>query len=143
MLFQNILVPYDGSAYSNRAFKTALDMAQKYNSKIIIVSCINNFSAGWFGKSVFEQILLKKLQGKIMKEIQDLENIAKKKNILTKGRIFVTPSITKTLLSFAKSNKIDLIVIGSRGQSGLKELFLGSISNGVIQRAKCPIMVVK
>ena len=78
-----------------------------------------------------------------MKEIQSLEKIAKKKNILTKGRIFETVSITKTLLTFAKSNKIDLIVIGSKGQSGLKELFLGSISNGVVQRASYPVFVIK
>jgi nucleotide-binding universal stress UspA family protein len=143
MTYQKILVPYDGSSFSDRAFKVALDFAQKYDSKITIVSCINIFSSGWFGKSGFEQRLLKKLRGKIMKEIQDLEKIAKKKNVPTKGRIFETATIAKTLLTFAKSNKIDLIVIGSRGHSRLKELFLGSISNGVIQRAQCPVLVVK
>jgi nucleotide-binding universal stress UspA family protein len=143
MTYQKILVPYDGSSFSDRAFKVALDFAQKYDSKITIVSCIDIFSSGWFGKSGFEQILLKKLRGKIMKEIQDLEKIAKKKNVPTKGRIFETATIAKTLLTFAKSNKIDLIVIGSRGHSRLKELFLGSISNGVIQRAQCPVLVVK
>jgi len=78
-----------------------------------------------------------------MKEIQDLEKMAKKKNVPTKGKIFETSAITKTLLTFAKSNKIDLIIIGSKGQSGLKDLFLGSISHGVIQRAQCPIFVIK
>lgn len=143
MTYQKILVPYDGSSYSNKAFGSALDLAQKYYSKITIVSCINTFSSGWFGKSGFEQMILKKLRGKIMKEIQDLENIAKKKNVQTKGKIFETPAITKTLLTFAKSNKIDLIVIGSKGQSGLKDLFLGSISHGVIQRARCPVLIIK
>ena len=143
MTFQKILVPYDGSSFSDRAFKAALDLAQKYDSKITIVSCIDIFSSRWFGKSGFEQLILKKLRGKIMKEIQDLEKIAKKRNVPTKGRIFETVTLTKTLVTFAKSNKIDLIVIGSRGQSGLKELFLGSISNGIIQRAQCPVLVVK
>jgi len=62
MIFQHILVPYDGSTCSNRVFKTALDMAQKYDSTITIVSCVDIFSVGWFGKSVFEQSLLKKLK---------------------------------------------------------------------------------
>lgn len=137
------MVPYDGSTFSNRAFKLALDLAQKYNSKIIIVSCIDTFSAGWFGKSGVEQTILKKLRGKIMKEIQDLENIAKKKNITTMGKIYETSSITKSLLNFANSNKIDLIAMGSRGQSGLRDLFLGGVSNGVIQKARCPVLVVK
>ena len=60
MTFQKILVPYDGSSCSDRAFKAALDLAQKYNSKITIVSCIDTFTSGWFGKSGFEQTLLKK-----------------------------------------------------------------------------------
>jgi len=101
-LFQSILVPYDGSAYSNQAFKTALDLARKYHSKVTIVSCINTFSAGWFGKSVFEQRLLKRLRGKIMKEIQELEKTAKKYNVPTKGKSIETSSITKTILSFVK-----------------------------------------
>lgn len=143
MTFQKIVVPYDGSAFSNRAFNLALDLAQKYSSKIIIVSCIDIFSSGWFGKSGMEQAILKKLRGKIMKEIQELENIAKKKNISAIGKIYETSSVTKSLLNFAKSNKIDLIVMGSRGQSGLKDLFLGGVSNGVIQKAKCPVLVVK
>lgn len=121
----------------------ALDLAQKYDSKIIIASCIDIFSSGWFGKSEFEQGIIKKLRGKIMKEIQDLENIAKKKSVPTTGKIFETSSITKTLLTFTKSNKIDLIILGSRGQTGLKELFLGSISHGIIQRAPCPVLVVR
>jgi len=41
MLFQNILVPIDLSSQSTRAFKVALDIAKKYNSKITILSCID------------------------------------------------------------------------------------------------------
>ncbi len=52
MTFQKILVPYDGSSFSDRAFKAALDLAQKYDSKITIVSCIDIFSSRWFGKSI-------------------------------------------------------------------------------------------
>ena len=40
-------------------------------------------------------------------------------------------------------NKMDLIFIGSRGLGGIKEAFLGSVSNHVIHKAKVPIMIVK
>ena len=72
MIFKKILVPYDDSIFSKRAFKTALDLAQKYNSEIVIVSCIDTFSAGWFGKSGIEQTILRKLRGKIMKKIHKI-----------------------------------------------------------------------
>ena len=47
------------------------------------------------------------------------------------------------IVQFAKDKKFDLIVIGSRGHSGVKELFLGSVANGVVHKTKVPIMVVK
>ncbi|WP_250634641.1 universal stress protein [Candidatus Nitrosopumilus salaria] len=46
MLFQNVLVPWDGSKHSNHAFKIALDMAKKYNSKINVVSCLSHADTG-------------------------------------------------------------------------------------------------
>jgi len=44
MLFQNILVPVDLSNQSTRAFKVALDVAKKYNSKVTILSCIEVYA---------------------------------------------------------------------------------------------------
>lgn len=143
MDLKKILIPYDGSKFSNRAFKEALDLAQKYDSKIIILSCLEVFSTGWFGKMGVSQIVINKLRGKIMKEIQELEKIAKKKDIPVKARILESTSIAKTIVSFAKLNKIDLIIMGSKGQSGIKDLFLGSVSNGVVHQAKCPVLIIK
>ena len=40
MSFENILVPFDLSSPSNKAFKVALDLAQKYNSKITLITCV-------------------------------------------------------------------------------------------------------
>jgi len=37
----------------------------------------------------------------------------------------------------------DIIVIGSRGQSGLKEIFLGSVANAVVHKSKIPVLVIK
>jgi len=75
---KNILVPYDGSSYSKRAFDAALDIAEKFDSKITILACIEVFSIGWFGKSNVEEILLRKLRSKIMNEIQKMEGEIKK-----------------------------------------------------------------
>jgi nucleotide-binding universal stress UspA family protein len=48
-----------------------------------------------------------------------------------------------TITNFANKNSFDIIVIGSRGQSGIKEAFLGSTSNYVLHKSKIPVLIVK
>jgi nucleotide-binding universal stress UspA family protein len=49
----------------------------------------------------------------------------------------------KAILDAAKTKGINLIVVGSRGLGGVKGLFLGSVSNAVVQNSKVPVMVIK
>ena len=143
MLFKNILVPYDDSSFSKRAFNIALDIAQKYDSTINVVSCIDVLTTRWFGKTNYENVLLKLAQKQLHKEIIPLQIKAQKKDIQFNYKILETSSIVRTLLSFAKTKNIDLIVIGSHGRGFFDRLVLGSISNGIIQRAQCPVLIVK
>jgi nucleotide-binding universal stress UspA family protein len=143
MSFKRILVPYDGLSCSKRAFKLALEFAQIFNSELIILECIDMFVANWFVRSSFEDIVLKKLRGKIMNEIKILEKISKKKNISITGKIQETSSIANTIVTFSKNKNIDLIVMGAKGSSSLGSFFLGSVSNDVIHKAKCPVLIIK
>jgi nucleotide-binding universal stress UspA family protein len=142
MRFRNILVPYDGSSYSNRAFDMAIDLAQKYNSKLTVVSCIHLFTTEWF-KTPYENAIIKKMKGVIAKDIADLKYVAKKNNISIHSHIIETSSIVKTLVSFSKTKKIDLIVMGTHGKTGLDKLILGSVANGVVHHVNCPVLLVK
>ena len=47
------------------------------------------------------------------------------------------------IVDFVEKEKVDLIVIGTRGRSGFKKLLLGSVAFGVVSYATCPVMVVK
>ena len=49
----------------------------------------------------------------------------------------------KSIVEYAEEHKIDLIVVGTRGMSGIKKMLLGSTASGVVTYAHCPVMVVK
>ena len=49
----------------------------------------------------------------------------------------------KKLVSFAKSKKIDLIIMGTHGRTGLDKLIVGSVASGVSQRVGCPVLLVR
>ena len=142
---KKIAVPYDGSIHSKHAFNNALDLAQKYKSKLVLVTCIEDLNGSWFGQdlSVYYQKDVQKHKEKIVREMSKLESSAKKKKIHITSKIFVTDSIVNQILLFTKSNKIDLIVMGSHGRTGIDKLILGSVANGVVQRSKIPVLIVR
>ncbi|BDQ30902.1 MAG: universal stress protein [Nitrosopumilus sp.] len=142
---KKIVIPFDGSIHSKHAFNMALNLAQKYNSKLILVTCVEKINGSWYGKEFAPSYNkdVKRYKEKILRETSKLEEISKKKKIKTMTKIFVTDSIVEQILSFSKSNNADVIVMGSHGRSGIDKLILGSVANGVVQRSKIPVLVVR
>ncbi len=77
MLFKNILVPYDGSSHSKHAFKVALDIAKKYNSKISIITVLDMSPGYWAHTNLWDKAIggTKTL---VTKEFESFESATKK-----------------------------------------------------------------
>jgi len=120
-------------------------MAKKYNSKVTILSCLQtDFRLPWYGFDYRVHDALKKKQKEVvLNNIAHLESFARKAGVKVSSKLSDSNSIVKTLVSFAKSNKISLIVMGSHGRTGFDKLLLGSVAHGVSQQARCPILIVK
>lgn len=144
MMFKNILVPYDLSKCALHAYKVALDMAKKYDSKLTILTCVEGDT--WHHKyydSRADNQLVKQQTKAASKEITKLENDAKKAGISVNSRIVKATSSVKQIVSYAKSHKIDLVIMGSHGRTGFDKLLLGSVTNGVSQKVNCPVLIVR
>ena len=71
-----------------------------------------------------------------------LDDINKK--IQLKTEVIATDRSTAgAIVEYAEHKNIDLIVIGTRGRSGIKRMLLGSVASGVVTYAHCPVLVVK
>jgi len=143
LVFKNILVPYDGTNFSNRAFRKALDIAKKDDSKITVFTVIEGEYSAIRGFSKINPQIIKKQQNTAKKYIYKLEQTAKNLDVPISVKIKQGTSIIKEIISLAISKKSDLIVIGSHGRTGLNKLILGSVAYGVAHQAKCSVMVVK
>lgn len=143
-MFKKILVALDGSQKSEKALDFALDLAEKYSAEILLFSTVppisSIISAVYPGsdkyyaasKARHEQVLEDAL--KKAKKLQPNLNILKK---LIEGR----PA--DKIINTAKLEKYDLIIMGDRGLGGIKEFFLGSVSDRVADTATCPVLIVK
>lgn len=142
MKMNKILVPYDGSEYSKRAFDYGLDIAKKYNSELIIVCCIvhepltDSFTSD-------EDFMLRRQRDSAAKLLDVLELQSEDAGVRCTGTILKTASVTDSILSYAESNDVDIIIAGSRGLGGFKKLLLGSVASSLVQYSKCPVLVVK
>ena len=137
------MVCLDGSKNSLRGLDKAISFAKQSDATIIGVHSDTSFSAF---SAVRAPILPEK---KWKKDVRKLIQIAMKKveknNIEFEGVVIGGHSSGIDLTTFANNpaNKIDQIVIGSRGMGFPKELFFGSTSNFVLHKAKAPVTIVK
>lgn len=143
-LFKNILVPFDLSTQSTRAFKVALDIAKCRDSKITLLTCLEGDA--WHHKyydSRADSELIKKQKKVSEKHLEKLESLAEKNKVTVKSQIISSKSVVNDIVNYAKSRKYDLVVIGSHGRAGFDKLLLGSVANGVSQKTRCPVLIVK
>jgi nucleotide-binding universal stress UspA family protein len=144
MAFKNILVPYDGSAYSYRAFNKAVEISKQHDSNLKVVACLDIANlGGWYIDKRINKDIMKKAKYLTEKLFSKLKGIAKKNSISVDFKIIESKNTVKSIISFAKSKNIDLIVMGSSGRGGFDKVLLGSVSNGIMQKAKCPVLIIK
>ena len=121
-----------------------LDLAKKYDSKIVLLTCLEGDA--WHHKyydSRADSELIKKQSKAAKKQLEKLELLSEKNNVSVKSNILTSTSVVKDIVIFAKSRKHDLVVMGSHGRTGFDKLLLGSVANGVSQKIHCPVLLIK
>jgi nucleotide-binding universal stress UspA family protein len=78
------------------------------------------------------------------KHVDKVKQRASGKNVKVKTDVVIgISSVVKEIIEYAEKNKVDMIVIGSRGLSGIKKMLLGSVASGVLIYSHCPVLVTK
>lgn len=149
-MFEKILVAVDGSEPSNDALDYAIDIAGKYSSaEIQLVHVIQNIASFVYtGGAGLEPVWVGSLNGELEKSGKLILKDAKKRIEEKKAKVKISMKLlhgnpADEIVKFAKDGKFGLVVIGSRGLSGIKELILGSVSSKVVNHATVPVLVIK
>ena len=142
-----ILLPTDGSENSIRASGVAISLSKTYGCTLVVVEVIPTFRfAGAFDipKEVFDEYS-QYMNRDAQRNVDSILTSARSQGILVKGEVrnSNSNSVTESILDCAKEEKVDLIVIGTRGLGSFEKLILGSISSGVVSHAECNVLVVR
>ena len=150
--FSKILVPIDGSEPSFHAAHMASNIANKFNSEIIVLYVVVTPSkseyANLTGLVTPKQIdmIIENAKKQARDWFNRIEDMIKEENpnIKVSTKVVLTGiAIHGEVIQYAEQENIDLIVIGTRGRSGVKKLLLGSTASGVVTYANCPVLVTK
>lgn len=140
MLFSHVLVPYDGSELSIKSLDKAIEFAKIDPKMKITVLHIVSIPPRTVQMSLYhqyKQTILDEAEEIIKPAQAKLAEIENPSQALVKE----APSYS-SILQLAKEWDCDLIIMGSRGLSGIKE-FLGSVSHLIVQKSPIPVMLMK
>ena len=138
---KKILAPLDGSKNSIRGLDMAIHIARQSQGTITalaVKSVPGIYAIHPLGFLDFNST------AEVKKILSDAKLRAAKKGIKLVGKA-ISGDPGYDIARFANNSKIgiDLVVIGARGRSSAKEIFLGSVSNYVLHKSKKPVLVVK
>lgn len=144
VMFKRILSATDASRYSLHALSTAVDLAARFDAEVLLVHVID-YPASYRGLHLDSQSYLisedqiQKIGNYIMeKTLRELNT----KDVIIK-KIAAAGKTADTILELCKSSACDLIVLGTRGHSSVSGVLLGSVTQKILAKAPCPVLVVK
>lgn len=138
-LYMNILVPLDGSEYSEKALLHACDLAKNYQANLLLLYVVeNSFSINLLDRKEYLTIL-RKFGNKILNK--------GKETTMNKGIdseiILKEGNIVNEIIKIAKNKKCNLIIVGNKGLGATSRFFLGSVSSKLSNNSPCSLLIVK
>lgn len=143
-MYESILVAIDGSEDSSKAADWAIDIAKRGQATLYLITVvqstiITNSSTGGGPPEPVDKARTA-AEALVAKGVSKAEA----KGVKVRGEIIENvPSVPDAILDYADEWKVQLIVVGTRGLSGLKRLILGSVSSEIVSKASCSVMVVR
>lgn len=138
--FKHLLIATDLSDASERAFTCALAIAGRYSSALWIVHAIPPEPR----ELITMDPLLRELDRPRLEAEQQMKRLGEKArmNDLNPHLVLEQGPVWDVLASVIQRENVDLLVLGTRGRSGLKKLALGSVAEEVLRLAPCPVLTI-
>ncbi|MDP9287529.1 MAG: universal stress protein [Thermoproteota archaeon] len=147
---KKILVPIDGSDASLKAAKYAIKAVKCEKAQIICIHVIptpENISEfegkPFYSLQAYYDELGKSAKPWFEKIIETCKRMTVSEDDVTTDIVADVSSIADAIINYAANNNTDLIVMGTKGKTGLKRFLIGSVADGVVRHAHCPVLVVR
>ena len=147
-MFTRIMLATDGSKLSQKAVKSAIDLASKFNAELVAVKVIPRYVQTYFeGSFTVADIDVKSIEAQwaagAQQVLDKIATSATAKGVSVKTSVIKSDDISDGLVKAANKMKVDLIVMVSHGRKGVKRLLLGSETQNVLTHSEVPVLVLR
>ena len=144
-MYRTILVPLDGSKRAEAILPHVVQLAKRYDAKVVFVRVIEPVTAviGLEGTPfmLYQQEFEQRVE-QAESYLATLSEEFQKRGIQTQTHVVHGP-VVEAVIDTAQREGADLIAIASHGRSGLSQVFYGSVAAGVLQRADRPLLLIR
>jgi nucleotide-binding universal stress UspA family protein len=139
---KQILIPIDFSDYSDQALRWGVSLAQKYGAQLLLLHVIPEVLEEVSARESTGEQLVIDLTAEVEAQLHEIARQGLKEGVAVDMRV-ADGEPADAILRMARQEKIDLIVMGTHGRTGLSHLLLGSTAEAVVRAAACPVFTVR
>jgi len=143
-VYKTILMPLDGSKRAERILKHVEELAQCFETKIILLQVVRH--PNYLGTEMTDMVLYQKeLEHRLAQAksyLNALKGEFREKGINAAIRVVSGP-VVGSILECVEDEDVDLIAIASHGRSGLKRIFYGSVAAGIMNNIGRPLLIIR
>ncbi len=146
-MFDKVLVALDGSEHAARALDMAAGLSRRCDATLVLFHAVevSAFRSDYDIRVIESAREVYRKIGRDQAEsiMQDAEARVRAAGVERIERLIGEGDPVKALLAAVRASPVDLIVVGTRGLTGLREIAMGSVAHKVSVAAPCPVMIVK
>jgi nucleotide-binding universal stress UspA family protein len=143
MTITRILVPTDFSADANAAFDYARILARKFDAPVHLLHVVEDpLAAGMWSSEVYTAEIAT-LQVNLVRDAEERLRRSVPADAGTISTEVRTGNAAKQIVEAAREHKADLIVMGTRGRTGVAHVIMGSVAERVVRLAPCPVLTLR
>ncbi|MEW4428104.1 universal stress protein [Paenibacillus pabuli] len=142
-MFENIMVAIDQDEITNKILDATIEIARNKPTQVTLINVSQEYVSNgmtYVPENFLEEIL-NEIEKASLEQLQQAKSKLESAGINPKT-VHLKGNPAHEILRYARDTEQQLIIIGSRGLSGIKEIMLGSVSHKVSQLAICPVLIV-
>ena len=142
---KKILIPVVKSEYNDKIISYAIILAKGSGASITAIHVLDKSAIGGlgdvFGRRVDEyEKEMRKRSEELLTEVQQ---VIEKQGIKTSIEVIGHKSVAQGIIDYARESGVDVIVIGTKGLTGVGKFLMGSVASAVIDHAHCPVFAIR